>query len=184
MQVHKIAQMEKTSDAVVVALVARFGEIDIGRRPAIFEAPDALRPSAVRRLSIRRRMSARCMDNPKIRSHGSAAIFAQIDQIIRPNVEALGLEQLGHCADERRLGNALGVRLPLEHPGRVKTTGLIDPRGGLYARSLVLCVKFCKRRSFGLGLCRLADLGFLVFLEIVHVEVTVGLEPVLVGLDG
>jgi hypothetical protein len=30
----------------------------------------------------------------------------------------------------------------------------------------------------------LAELGFLVFLEIVHVEVAVGLEPVLVSFDG
>jgi hypothetical protein len=56
--------------------------------------------------------------------------------------------------------------------------------GRPYREPRVLCVKFCKRRSFELGLCGLADLGFLVFLEIVHVEVTVGLEPVLVGLDG
>ena len=34
------------------------------------------------------------------------------------------------------------------------------------------------------GLGGLAELGFLVLLEIVHVEVAVGLEPVLVGFDG
>jgi hypothetical protein len=51
-------------------------------------------------------------------------------------------------------------------------------------RIRVLCVKFWKRRSFGLALCGLAELGFLVFLEIVHVEVAVGLEPVLVSFDG
>ena len=55
---------------------------------------------------------------------------------------------------------------------------------GFGAENGVLCVKFCKRRSFGLGLCGLAELGFLVFLEIAHVEVAVGLEPVFVGLDG
>jgi hypothetical protein len=48
----------------------------------------------------------------------------------------------------------------------------------------VLCVKFSKRRSFGLGLGGLAELGFLVLPEIVHVEVAMGLEPVLLGLDG
>jgi hypothetical protein len=30
----------------------------------------------------------------------------------------------------------------------------------------------------------LAELGFLVLFEIVHVEVAVGLEPVLMGFDG
>jgi hypothetical protein len=30
----------------------------------------------------------------------------------------------------------------------------------------------------------LAELGFLMLLEIIHVEVSVGLEPVLVGFDG
>jgi len=34
------------------------------------------------------------------------------------------------------------------------------------------------------GLGGLAELGFLVLLEIIHVEVSVGLEPVLVGFDG
>jgi hypothetical protein len=48
----------------------------------------------------------------------------------------------------------------------------------------VLRVKFCKGRSFGLGLGGLAELGFLVFFEIVHVEVAVGLEPVFMGFDG
>jgi hypothetical protein len=35
-----------------------------------------------------------------------------------------------------------------------------------------------------LGLCGLAEVGFLVLLEIVHVEVAVGFEPVFVGFDG
>ena len=48
----------------------------------------------------------------------------------------------------------------------------------------VLCVKFCKRRSFVLVLGGLAELGFLVVFEIVHVEVAVGLEPVFMGFDG
>jgi hypothetical protein len=34
------------------------------------------------------------------------------------------------------------------------------------------------------GSSGVAQLDFLVFLEIVHVEVAMGLEPVLVGLDG
>jgi hypothetical protein len=39
-------------------------------------------------------------------------------------------------------------------------------------------------RSFGLGLGGFAELGFLMLLEIVHVEIAVGLEPILMGLDG
>jgi hypothetical protein len=34
------------------------------------------------------------------------------------------------------------------------------------------------------GLGGLAELGFLELLEIVHIEISVGLEPVLVGFDG
>jgi hypothetical protein len=48
----------------------------------------------------------------------------------------------------------------------------------------VLCVKFCKGGHVGVGLGGLAQLGFLVLLEIVHVEVSMGFEPVLVRLDG
>lgn len=47
-------------------------------------------------------------------------------------------------------------------------------------RTKVLCVKFCKQRLSG----GLAELGLLVLLEVVHVEVSVGFEPVLVCLDG
>jgi hypothetical protein len=48
----------------------------------------------------------------------------------------------------------------------------------------VLCVKFCKGGHGWLESCGLAELDFLVLLEIVHIEIAVGLEPVLVGLDG
>src|SRR5579872_2155932 len=34
------------------------------------------------------------------------------------------------------------------------------------------------------GLCGLAEVGLFVLLKVVHVEVAVGFEPVLVGLDG
>ncbi len=34
------------------------------------------------------------------------------------------------------------------------------------------------------GLGGFAEVGFLVLPEVVHIEVTVGFEPVLVGLDG
>jgi hypothetical protein len=34
------------------------------------------------------------------------------------------------------------------------------------------------------GLSGLAELSFLVLLEVVHVEIAVGFEPVLVGFDG
>ena len=52
-----------------------------------------------------------------------------------------------------------------------------DPRG-------VLCVKFCKGGHGWVESCGLAELNFLVLFEIVHIEVAVGFEPVLVGLDG
>ena len=48
----------------------------------------------------------------------------------------------------------------------------------------VLCVKFCKGGRGRAGLGGLAEVGFLVLLKIVHVEVAVGFEPVFVGLDG
>ena len=35
-----------------------------------------------------------------------------------------------------------------------------------------------------LGLSGLAEVHFLVLLEIVHIKIAVGFEPVLVGLDG
>ena len=47
------------------------------------------------------------------------------------------------------------------------------------------CVRqVLQRRSPWAGLCGLAVLGFLELLEIVHIEVAVGLEPVLVSFDG
>ena len=49
---------------------------------------------------------------------------------------------------------------------------------------VVLCVKFCKGGRGRAGLGGLAEVGFLVLLKIVHVEVAVGFEPVFVGLDG
>ena len=48
------------------------------------------------------------------------------------------------------------------------------------AYQVIVCVKFCK--GFGLG--GLAELGFFVLFEVVHVEVAVCFEPVLVGFDG
>jgi hypothetical protein len=69
---------------------------------------------------------------------------------------------------------------------------LAPPRGPLRDHSeasaktflLVLCVKFCKGGRGRAGLGGLAEVGFLVLLKIVHVEVAVGFEPVFVGLDG
>ena len=52
------------------------------------------------------------------------------------------------------------------------------------AFNLVLCVKFCKGGHGWLESCGLAELDFLVLFEIVHIEIAVGFEPVLVGLDG
>jgi hypothetical protein len=48
----------------------------------------------------------------------------------------------------------------------------------------VLCVKFCKGGHGWLESCGLAELDFLVLFEIVHIEIAVGFEPVLVGFDG
>ena len=50
--------------------------------------------------------------------------------------------------------------------------------------ALVLCVKFCKGGHGWLESCGLAELDFLVLFEIVHIEIAVGFEPVLVGFDG
>ena len=55
---------------------------------------------------------------------------------------------------------------------------------GHFAVTVVLCVKFCKGGHGWLESCGLAELNFLVLFEIVHIEVAVGFEPVLVGLDG
>ena len=55
---------------------------------------------------------------------------------------------------------------------------------GMAMREGVLCVKFCKGGHGWLESCGLAELNFLVLFEIVHIEVAVGFEPVLVGLDG
>ena len=48
----------------------------------------------------------------------------------------------------------------------------------------VLCVKFCKGGHGWLESCGLAELHFLVLFEIVHIEIAVGFESVLVGFDG
>ena len=61
-----------------------------------------------------------------------------------------------------------------EAPGRGRSPGPLP----------VLCVKFCKGGHGYLGLCGLAEDGFLMLSEIVHVEVAVGFEPVFMGLDG
>ena len=54
----------------------------------------------------------------------------------------------------------------------------------LMAQIKVLCVKFCKGGHGWLESCGLAELNFHVLFEIVHIEIAVGFEPVLVGLDG
>ena len=57
--------------------------------------------------------------------------------------------------------------------------------GSTYTRKArVLCVKFCKGGHGWLESCGLAELNFLVLFEIVHIEIAVGFEPVLVRLDG
>jgi hypothetical protein len=58
------------------------------------------------------------------------------------------------------------------------------PRGEGKCGTQVLCVKFCKGGHGWLESCGLAELNFLVLFEIVHIEIAVGFEPVLVGLDG
>jgi hypothetical protein len=57
-------------------------------------------------------------------------------------------------------------------------------RAGDCAGIRVLCVKFCKGGHGWLESCGLAELDFLVLFEIVDIEIAVGFEPVLVGLDG
>jgi hypothetical protein len=52
-----------------------------------------------------------------------------------------------------------------------------------FLQPMIVCVKLCKWRSFWAGSGGLAELGFLVLLKIVHVEISVRLEPVFVGLD-
>jgi hypothetical protein len=54
----------------------------------------------------------------------------------------------------------------------------------IMAPGTVLCVKFCKGGHGWLESCGLAELNFLVLFEIVHIEIAVGFEPILVGLDG
>ena len=49
---------------------------------------------------------------------------------------------------------------------------------------VVLCVKFSNGGHGLAGLSSLAEVGFLVLPEVVHVEVAMGFEPVFVGLDG
>jgi hypothetical protein len=48
----------------------------------------------------------------------------------------------------------------------------------------VLCVKFSKGGHGLAVLSGLAKVGFFDLPEVVHIEVAVGFEPVLVGLDG
>jgi hypothetical protein len=48
----------------------------------------------------------------------------------------------------------------------------------------VLCVKFFKCGHVLAGLGGLAEMGFLMLPEVVHLEVAVGFEPAFVGLDG
>ena len=47
----------------------------------------------------------------------------------------------------------------------------------------IVCVKFCKNAVMAAGLSGF-QLCFLVLLEVIHIEISVSLEPVLVGLDG
>jgi hypothetical protein len=52
------------------------------------------------------------------------------------------------------------------------------------ANMVIVCVKFCKGGHCWLESCGLAELNFLVLSEIVHIEIAVGCEPVLVSFDG
>ena len=90
------------------------------------------------------------------------------------------------------IGCVVGSRIgPLAHAGLDEALGLSVGLGGVGVGSqvldpepAVLCVKFCKGGHGRAGLGGLAEVGFLVLLKIVHVEVAVGFEPVFVGLDG
>jgi hypothetical protein len=58
------------------------------------------------------------------------------------------------------------------------------PNDGCGEHGGCVCVKFCKGGHGWLESWGLAELNFLVLFEIVHIEIAVGCEPVLVGLDG
>ena len=67
-----------------------------------------------------------------------------------------------------------------------KGIGSVAPRlcGPLEPWFEIVCVKFCKNAVMAAGLSGLTQLCFLVLLEVIHIEISVSLEPVLVGLDG
>jgi hypothetical protein len=67
---------------------------------------------------------------------------------------------------------------------RVMSVAVAQAAGCKNEVGSVLCVKFCKGGHGLAGLCGLAEVGFFVLPEIVHVEIAVGFEPVFVGLDG
>ena len=72
----------------------------------------------------------------------------------------------------------------LTHDGALHRVGGRPQRSKPVFSNRVLSVKFCKGGHGWLESCGLAELNFLVLFEIVHIEIAVGFEPVLVGLDG
>ena len=84
----------------------------------------------------------------------------------------------------RNLGGWLESGRPPALAPDWRTTNESAKTSGRGGRAAVLCVKFCKGGHGYLGLCGLAEDGFLMLSEIVHVEVAVGFEPVFMGLDG
>ena len=71
--------------------------------------------------------------------------------------------------------------LPARAGSPDRRAGRVEKLGAAIAT--VLCVKFCKGGHGLAGLGGLAEVGFPVLPEIVHVEIAVGLEPVLMGFD-
>ena len=93
--------------------------------------------------------------------------------------QAYDFRKAGGLARERRreTRQALGEDAPV-------TLQVATPPAPEAGSSKVLCVKFCKGGHGSLESCGLAELDFLVLFEIVHIEIAVGFEPVLVGFDG
>ena len=83
-------------------------------------------------------------------------------------------------ADDHHPGSIGAYRTNQQRGDRPLTLLSLFP----WFRPPVLCVKFCKGGHGWLESCGLAELNFLVLFEIVHIEIAVGFEPVLVGLDG
>ena len=87
---------------------------------------------------------------------------------------------MGKCIPATELRKATQTSVSL----RDSLLKFVQAFGVQTTHTAVLCVKFCKGGHGWLESCGLAELDFLVLFEIVHIEIAVGFEPVLVGFDG